>query len=80
MDLENILSNENTLFILKIILTVGGLWFATIFLIPRGIVFYTKWQKHSELKYLSSAVSYISGGIFILIYFLAIFIASSWKC
>jgi hypothetical protein len=79
MNLENIFNNENFLWYLKVFLTVIGLWFATIFLIPRGIVFYTKWKKDANLKYLSSAVAYISGGIFILLYFLAIFIMDAWR-
>jgi hypothetical protein len=79
MSFDSVLHNGNLFWFLKTALTVGGLWLATIFLIPRGIVFYVKWKKDAHLKHLSSAVSYVSGGIFILLYFLAIFIIDAWR-
>ena len=79
MSLDSIFNNDDLLFFLKSVLTIGGLWLATIFLIPRGIVFYMKWKKDMQLKHLSSAVSYVSGGVFILLYFLAIFIMDAGR-
>ncbi len=79
MNLDSILNNYDLLWFLKVTLTVGGLWLATIFLIPRGIVFYMKWKKDMQLKYLSSSVSYVAAGIFILLYFLAVFIIDAWR-
>ena len=66
--------HEGFLRLIQIIVFLFGVLLSTTILMPRGILFYQKWKEEKKKRDLSSAITYFSGGVFILLYFLSIMI------
>jgi hypothetical protein len=77
MNLESILENTFILQLIKVLLFIFMFMFSTSYLISKGVFFYTEWKETKERRKLSTSISFIAGGIFILLYFLAMFILES---
>ena len=79
MSLENLLNNLEILEGVKVVLFIFAFLFSASYLIPRGMVYFLKWKETGKLSQLSTSITFISGGFFILAYFLAMFVVDSIK-
>jgi len=73
------MENLNFLRLVKVAIFVSFTLFATCYLIPQGIVYYRKWKETKKMTNLTSSVSCITNGIFILLFFLAMVIIDSLR-
>lgn len=79
MDWVDFLSDMNLLEAIKLFLFIGGFLFSTSYLLPRGIMYLLKWKDTKQISALSTGITFLAGGLFILVYFLSVFIFDSIK-
>lgn len=70
-------SNMNLLEAIKLLLFIGSFLFSTSYLLPQSIGYLLKWKETKKLSVLSTSITFLAGGVFVLIYFLAVFIFDS---
>ena len=56
--------------IFKLLLFVFGFVFATSFLVPKAIKYFSLWRLNNDYKKLQISVTFGVGGIFLLVYLL----------
>ncbi len=76
---EYILENLFLLKLIKVGFFIFMFVFSNSYLIPKGILFYLEWKEKKEYRKLSTSISFLASGLFIFIYFLAMFILDSAK-
>lgn len=77
MDWADFLNDMNFLHVIKLLIFIGAFLFSTSYLLPRGIIYLLKWKDTKQISVLSTGITFLAGGIFILVYFLAVFIFDS---
>lgn len=69
--IENLFALE----IVKSIVFISMFLVSAVYLIPKGIIFCLEWKEKKIYRSLSTGITFISGGVFLLIYLIGTAIA-----
>jgi hypothetical protein len=79
MNWESFFNNIALLEVIRFVVFSSMFLFSASYLIPQGIIYFMKWKETKQFSKLSTSMAFLSGAIFILIYFLVMFIFDSIK-